>query len=180
MKILSTVLLASFLLSGHQAIAKENPPEQKVGNWTVLTQYDDIDDSPSYNIYSISRDGSTVISLGCTIDVAKNGKIVPLASFFTKKMFQEDFESSTVNFQYGVDDKPFVDENFDKIKGGSSAVGKIMTVLPPKIQKLFSNLHDGKNLIFSFNNDDQGMERQKFDIKGFNQAFEKIKAVCKF
>lgn len=180
MKSLTSILLAGFLICGNQATAKQNPPIQKVGNWNFVTQYDDMNNDPGYTIYALSSDRSTVISLGCTIDQANDSKIIYLGSFFTKKTFENVGNKADFQFQYRVDDKPMVDDTFKQFRGGSSDIDKIMTVSITKITRLISNLRNGKTLTFSFNTDDEDIQRQKFDIKGFNEAFEKVKGVCKF
>lgn len=144
-----------------------------------MTLYDVMNDDQTYNIYAMSYDRSTAISVGCVIDGVKNNQIIPRATFITKAVFKQDFRNSPIKFQYRVDGKPFVDENFDKL-GGSGELQKIVTASPSKISPLISNLHDGKILSFSFTTDDDDVELQKFDIHGFNEAFEKIKGPCKF
>jgi invasion protein IalB len=176
MKILTSVLLVGFVMFAHQAIAKDDPPAEDIGNWKYQITYNEMTDDPSYYIANMSQDTSTFLTIGCKI--SKDGVANRAIRFFTSKSLELKFGKDTIQVQYRVDDKPSVIE--DMRKKTNPELSKFEVISNSQALKLFSNLHDGKRLIIAFNDFRDNIETQKFDIKGFNEAFERIKGVCNF
>ena len=171
MKILASVLLAGFVMFGQQAIAKESPPAEKIGDWKFATNPDDITNTIGYSISTISDANNSFLSITCF-----NNNNDRLAGFATGQSLR-DTQSDTKDFIITkVDNKDEITYLW-RIK----SMNGLDVLMSAEVDNFLKDLKNGNRLFFGVLSErGTHLKTAHFSLIGFDKSYQKLQSLCHF
>ena len=169
MKILASVLLAGFVMFGQQAIAKDDPAPEKIGNWIFSTHYDSSDGSIGYTLESSTDTGESALVAGCY----SNLKIRLISFTSIQSLREKPFDEKDIVIAK-VDNK----ENAPYIWQLVSMNGHT-GLISSESEEFLKGLENGNKLVLGvLSKGGTPLHLAQFSLKGFDRSYQKFQSAC--